>query len=164
MRAGAPLAALLLAACSGGDAPNTQQPQDLESAAIERGLVGDPTARDIAGVYARDTDRVCIVPQGEGYRIGVQVDYGDGNVCTASGTLDRSGTRLRVRLGLGEVCRFTARIEGETIRFPGALPDRCKSFCRGRATLTAIHAARMSDSAAEAAAVRDAAGRQLCGG
>lgn len=164
MRAGAPLAALLLAACSGGDAPNAQQPQDLESAAIERGLVSDPTARDIAGVYARDTDRLCIVPQGEGYRVGVTVDYGDGNACTASGTLRRSGGRLRVRLGEGETCSFTARIDSAAIRFPGVLPDGCKSFCRGRATLTAIEAARMSDSAAEAAATRDAAGRQLCNG
>lgn len=164
MRAGAPLAALLLAACSGAEAPNAQQPQDLESAAIERGLVRGPEGGDIAGVYARDTDRLCIVRQGDGHSIGVTVDYGDGNACSASGTLDRSGARLRVRLGNGEACSFTARIEGETIRFPGALREGCKSFCRGRATLTAIEATRTSDSAAEAAALRDAAGRQLCGG
>lgn len=164
MRAGAPLAALLLAACSGGDAPNAQQPQDLESAAIERGLISDPTARNIAGVYARDTDRLCIVPQGEGYRVGVTVDYGDGNACSASGRLDRSGGRLRIRLGDGKACSFTARLDDAAIRFPGALPDGCRSFCRGRATFTAIQATRMSDSAAEAAAVRDAAGRQLCAG
>ncbi|MGK6355278.1 hypothetical protein ACMGDH_08615 [Sphingomonas sp. DT-207] len=164
MRAGAPLAALLLAACSGGQPPgNAQQPQDLESAAIERGLVRDPAEGDIAGVYARDADRLCIVPEGDAYRIGAHVDYGDGIACSATGTLHRSGARLRVRFGSGEACSFDAHLDGDNIRFPGVLPDGCKTFCRGRASYAGLEAARMSESTAEARAMRDTAGRRLCG-
>lgn len=164
MRAAAPLAALLLAACSGGHAPgNAQQPQDLESAAIERGLVRDPAEGDIAGVYARNTDGLCIVPEGDAYRIGAHVDYGDGIACSATGTLRRSGARLRIRLGRDEACSFDARLDGDNIRFPGALPDGCATLCRGRASYAGLETARMSESTAEARAMRDTAGRRLCG-
>jgi hypothetical protein len=163
MRAAALLAALLLAACSGAQTPNAQQPQDLESAAIERGLIPGPGGGEIAGVYARDTDRLCIVPEGDAYRIGAHVDYGEGIACSTAGTLRRSGGRLRIRFGDGEECSFDASIDGETIRFPGALPDGCKTFCAGRASYAGLQAARLSDSIAEAAAMRDTAGRRLCG-
>lgn len=164
MRAGALLAALLLAACLGGQAPdNAEQPQDLESAAIERGLVRDPSQSEIAGVYARDTDRLCIVPAGGAYRIGAHVDYGDGITCSTTGTLQRKGGRLAIRLGSGDACGFDARLDGDRIRFPGALPKECATFCRGRASYAGLEAARISESIAEARAMRDAAGRRLCG-
>ena len=75
---------LLLVACSGKPAEKTQAPQDLETAAIERGLVTDPRDTEIAGLYARDTDRICIVPAAPGYRIGAYVDYGDKITCSSS--------------------------------------------------------------------------------
>ncbi len=80
--------ALLLAGCSGAQQPagNAQVPQDLESAAIERGMVRDPKDSEIAGLYARDTDRVCIVGDESGYRIGAFVDYGDRITCSGSGS------------------------------------------------------------------------------
>lgn len=165
MRAGALLAALLLASCSngqgGGDA---RQPQDLESAAIERGLVSAPGDREIAGVYARDGDRLCIVPAGDAWRVGAHVDYGDGIACSTTGTLRREGRALALRLGQDQGCAFTARLDGETIRFPGALPDGCKRFCRGRASYAGLVARRMSESIAEARAMRDPAGARPCGG
>jgi hypothetical protein len=52
---------LALTACSGGQSGNAQAPQDLETAAIERGLVRNPDDSDLTGLYARDTDRICVV-------------------------------------------------------------------------------------------------------
>jgi len=157
------LGALLLAGCSGGQAPaNAGQPQDLESAAIERGLVRDPQETELAGVYARDTDRLCIVATGLDYRLGAHVDYGDGITCSASGTLSRVGGTLHVELGGSDACSFDARFDGERIRFPGALPDGCSAFCARRASFAGLEVTRMSDSTAEAQAMRDTAGRRLC--
>jgi hypothetical protein len=154
----------LLAGCSGGngDAPagNAAQPQDLESAAIARGLVPDPTDREIAGLYARDTDRLCIVRSGLDYRIGAYVDYGDGITCSGSGRVTRSGETLRVELGEG--CAFDARFDGEKIAFPGALAEGCAKLCARRASYAGLEATRLSESSAEASAMRDASGRQLC--
>lgn len=165
MRAAPALLLLALAACSGGQGGgNAQAPQDLESAAIERGLVRDPDDSDLTGLYARDTDRICIVRTGSAYRVGAHVDYGDRITCSGSGTVERSGDTLKVALGKDGACRFDAHYDGERIRFPGALPDACKPLCARRASFTGLEVTRLSESGAEAAAMRDAGGRRLCGG
>ncbi|MCW3847719.1 hypothetical protein OF829_10750 [Sphingomonas sp. LB-2] len=159
---------LVLSACKGGNAPveNAAQPQDLESAAIERGMVRDPKDTEIAGLYARDTDRVCIVPDGQGYRIGAFVDYGDRITCSGKGTVSRAGETLRIDLGGegDERCGFDAKFDGDKIYFPGNVPDACAKLCARRASYAGLEVARMSESVAEASAMRDSQGRQLCAG
>lgn len=159
---------LLLAACNAGKPPeNAAVPEDLEKAAIERGMVRDPGDTEIAGLYARDTDRVCIVPDGQGYKIGAFVDYGDRITCSGSGTVSRVGEKLRIELGGGEgedKCGFDARFDGDKIYFPGNVPDACARLCARRASYAGLEVARMSESAAEAGAMRDSTGRALCAG
>jgi hypothetical protein len=156
--------ALLLAACSGGQGSgNAQAPRDLESAAIERGLVRDPDDSDLTGLYARDTDRVCVVRSGSTYRIGAFVDYGDRITCSGAGTVERSGGKLRIALGKDGACSFDAQYDGDRIKFPGVLPDACKPLCARRASFTGLEVTRLSESTAEAAAMRDSSGRRLCG-
>lgn len=135
---------------------------DLETAAILRGLVRDPADRDIAGLYARDTDRVCIVRRDGGYRIGATVDYGDGQGCSAAGSVSRSGASLRIRLG--DDCRFDASFDGDHIAFPAKLPPGCASACVDRATMEALDVVRLSESSAEAATMRSANGQTPCAG
>ncbi|WP_188054887.1 hypothetical protein [Sphingosinithalassobacter sp. CS137] len=157
-------ALFLLAGCSDGTAPgdrNAAAPTaDLETAAIERGLVRDPAETEIAGLYARDGDRLCIVPDGYGYRVGAYVDYGDGIGCSGSGRVSRAGDTMRVELGEG--CSFDAEFDGERIRFPGQVPGACGERCTQRASFAGFEATRLSESEAEAAALRDPRGRQLC--
>lgn len=154
-------AVFVLGACSSEPAiENLSTAADLESAAIERGLVRDPDATAIVGLYARDTDRVCIVPDGRGLRIGAFVDYGDDVTCSGAGSLTRSGERLRVDLGAG--CAFDARYDGERIGFPAAMPAACANLCAKRASFAALEAVRLSDSQSEARAMRDADHKLLC--
>jgi hypothetical protein len=156
---------LLLSACNDGTtAPKSAQPQDLESAAIERGLVRDPKDRDITGLYARDTDRICIVGGDSGYRIGAFVDYGDKITCSGSGTVTRAGETLRIKLGDGDGCSFEAKFDGDHIRLPGNVPDGCTKLCARRASYAGLEVERLSESPAEASALRDPAGKALCGG
>jgi len=161
------IATLLLAACSGApqQPDKAQPPQDLEKAAIERGLIRNPADTDIAGLYARDTDRICIVPDQElGYRIGAFVDYGDRITCSGSGRASRVGEALHIEFGEDGSCSFDAKYDGDKIAFPGALPDGCNKYCAKRASYAGLEVARLSESAAEAAAMRDANGKRLCGG
>lgn len=156
---------LLLTACSGAQPVAKEQvPQDLEKAAIERGLVRDPKDTEIAGLYARDTDRICIVPAAFGYRIGAFVDYGDGITCSGTGTASRVGETLRIELGEKDSCSFDARFDGEKITLPGAVPEGCSKLCTRRASYAGLEVSRLSESPAEAAAMRDANGKRLCGG
>jgi hypothetical protein len=136
---------------------------DLERAAIARGLVRDPDEMRLAGLYARDTDRVCVRPRsGETAQIGVFVDYGDGITCSAAGSVRQEGETLHLTLGRAESCAFEARFDGTTIRFPGTVPAGCASLCAKRASLSGLEVSLLSDSDAEAKALRDTTGRRLC--
>jgi hypothetical protein len=157
--------ALALAACSGGGSERrADAPADLETAAIERGLVRDPADRDVTGLYARDTDRVCIVPKGGSYRIGATIDYGEGLTCNGSGTAARQGDSLAIELTgkNGADCAFDARFDGDRIVFPTNLPDGCAKLCGPRASFAALDVERLSESAAEAGALRTVDGNRLC--
>lgn len=124
----------------------------------------DPSGRDVTGLYARDTDRVCVVPEGRAYRIGAFVDYGDGLSCAGSGRATRSGEVLRIELrGKGGIaCTFVAKFDGDRIVFPANLPDGCRRFCAPRASFAALNVERLSESAAEARALRGVDGTRLC--
>ena len=157
------LLAGLTAACgsSEGEADGNAAGERLERASIAAGLVADPAAAPLDGIWSRNTDRMCIVPQSGGMRrIGVILDYGEGQGCTARGTLQRSGPDLNVALG---GCRFTANFDGETIQFPARLPTECNTLCTGRASLSALIVERISASTAEASTLRNGQGIALCG-
>ena len=153
-----------LAGCSGkqdsADATSGGAGARLEQAAIATGVIRDPASADLTGVYANDPERVCVVPAAQDFRIGVTLDYGEGQQCSARGTLKREGETLEVDLGDG--CAFDARFDGQGIKFPGALPDQCQRKCSGRATLAGVSVDALSASLSEATALTDAKGRALC--
>lgn len=163
MRRRAALLLLLLAGC-GGEAPGPSPTPSatsnaLERAAVAAGMVPDPSA-DLTGLYAREDERMCVVPAARGWRVGIVTQMVDEPGCTAAGTLERDGDRIA--MDLGEGCAFAARFEGDRVVFPAEVPDACARGCAGRATLSALDLPMMSDAPAEAAALRDRRGRTLC--
>lgn len=158
------VAALLLGGCS-SQAPDPAEGNAavaLEQGAIARGLVRDPSDGTLTGLYARGTDRMCIVPDGGGYRVGLYVDYGDGISCSASGSVSTRGEGLRAVLGDDGDCTIDADYDGERIAFPGQVPDGCRRHCRSRASVAGFAVERLSGSQAEAAAMRGRSGVLLC--
>lgn len=160
-----PALAVLLAACTpSGESVDNAAGERLEAASIATGLVADPATIPLDGIWARDSDRMCILPASGGKddaprHIGVLLDYGEGQGCTARGTLSRSGRDLTIALG---ACQFTARLDGDSIQFPAALPATCNDLCTGRATLSALTVERVSASVAEAGTLRSSNGTALC--
>lgn len=134
----------------------------LEQAAIASGVIRDPATTDLTGVYANDPERVCVVPASTDFSIGVTIDYGEGQQCSAIGTLKRSDALVKVDFGDG--CAFEARFDGQGIKFPGVLPDQCQRKCTGRATMAGLSVDMLSTSLSEATALTDAKGRALCAG
>ena len=156
--------ALIVGGCGQADAPEatTGAGDELERAAVAAGLVPDPVRASIVGAWTRDSDRMCVVPGESGSeRIGVVIDYGEGNGCVGAGTVRRAGDRLAVDLG---VCRIDASFDGERISFPAEIDAACARACRGNASLAALTVERVSGSVAEAATLRAPSGRQLCAG
>lgn len=159
---------MLLAGCSGPtnavDKSPTAAIPELETAAIAAGVIPDPVGVDLTGLYARDTDRVCIVPARQGFAIGIFVDYGDQQLCSAAGTATKLGETLTVTLAGAPGCAFDARFEGDRVVLPGALPAACAKLCSGRASMTALDVRQLSDSVSEAQTMRDSKGKLLCSG
>ena len=159
---------LLVAGCHRPPpAPNaTAAPQGLEAAAIQAGVIPDPAGTDLTGLYAREADRVCVVPSATAYRIGVFVDVDEQQNCGGSGTVTRVGETLHITLDTAatgnRACSFDARFEGDRIVFPGRLPEACQKICSRRASAAALDVARLSDSISEASTLRDAHGHLLC--
>jgi len=160
------VALMLLTACSRGAAPAENKTGNaatgLEAAAIQAGVIPDPDDTDITGLYARDTDRVCIVPGASAYRIGVYVSYDERENCGGSGTATRVGQNVHVEMDGAEGCGFDARFEGDRLVFPARVPDGCQKICSHRASLAALDVDRLSESVSEAATLRDGKGRLLC--
>ncbi|MCP3733711.1 hypothetical protein M9979_02290 [Sphingomonas sp. RP10(2022)] len=160
----APLAVVVLLAGCGS--PQRQPAADtpgarLEAAAVQVGLVGDPAKASVVGSWARDTDRLCVVPgEGDRLRIGALIDYGEGQGCAAAGTAQRRGASVAVDFG---ACRFDAAFDGERIVFPAELPAACDRLCTGRASLAALTVEHLSPSTSEAETLRTPAGKLLCG-
>lgn len=157
------LPALLFAGCERNPAPVSAPARagaDLERVAVARGLIADPSAVQPVGVYATDEDRVCIVADGGGYRIGAAVDLGPEHRCVAHGAA-RGRTILAVDFGEG--CALEVAADGERVAFPAILPAACDRLCSGRASLSALSVPRLSASPEEATATRGPGGAALCG-
>lgn len=166
MKNGAPLLAIaLLAGChrAARQPENAAAATGLEAAAIAAGVIDDPSTIDPTGLYARDRDRICLIPGADGFRVGLTVDLGDSYWCSGRGTATRSGETLHVSLANAPGCDFDASFDGERIAVPGRLPEACRKACVSRASLTGLTVERLSDSPSEAAALRDHRGQLLCG-
>src|SRR3569623_1209672 len=159
---------LALAAGSRGSAPTenkTAKPATgREAAAIQAGVIPDPSVSEGTGLYARDTDRVCIVPGASAYRIGVYVAYDERENCGGSGTATRSGENVRVQMYGAEGCGFAARFAGYRLDFPARVPYACKKICSHRGSRAARDVDLLSESVSEASTLRDGKGSLLCAG
>ena len=153
--------ALLLTACgTEPPAPRDTPGARLEQAAVQAGLIADPVTANLIGSWATGTDRLCIVRAGQGpLHIGALIDYGEGQGCAASGTVQRGRDAVAIAFG---PCRFEARFDGERIVFPAELPAACDRFCTGRASLTALTAEHLSTAQSEAVTLRTPSGKPLC--
>ena len=160
------VALLLLGGCQGGQPTPaaTPTPTSLEAAAIAAGVVADPANTDPTGLYARDRDKICVVPSATAFHVGIYVDYGDTYYCSGQGEATRAGETLHVTLTSAPGCSFDAQFEGDRIAIPGRLPDACQKACSERASLAGLSVEKLSDSPSEAAALRDGKGKMLCAG
>jgi hypothetical protein len=123
----------------------------------------------LRGLYeggdAQRPHQMCVVEgKGGDQRFGLVV-WGEGlQNCSGSGTVSRSGDRLRLAMGGDSACAIEATISGTTVRFPAAVPSGCAYYCGPRATLGGAELTQKGTAEADAMRARDLVGDPLCGG
>ena len=119
----------------------------------------DPDDTDITGLYARESDRVCVVPARR-RRTGSACSsiMATSRAAAASGTATRTARRCTSTSARRPDAVSTRGSTATASCFPARLPDACQTACSGRASLAGLTVERLSESASEAATLRDAAG------
>ena len=168
------VAALLLASCSGSDDPqqkvggNAAAPAAQMERQSERSEAPEALAT-LTGLYEgggrEPRHQMCVVKgQGGGQRFGLIVWGGNQHSCSGSGTVTRSGDRLRLAMAGDSACTFEASISGKTIKLPGTVPQGCAYYCGQRATLGGAELTQQGTSEQAAMRAKDLVGEPLCAG
>lgn len=163
-------ALLMLAACDSGSGPDaTPAPSgDLETAALEAGLVVDPDSLDLEGAFERPsdlgTDRFCAIKTGERlYAIGLRAVFGADSACQGRGTATLDGESVMITIpGSGEDCTIAARFDGTQLALAGEVSPACAQLCDDRASLAGVDFLLAESGAAAARAEQDDEGEPLC--
>ncbi len=161
---------LILAGCGGHKDGNadTQAGRALEAKAIESGILPDPNNLVLAGRYETrselGSDKFCAVKNGNGrFRVGALAVFGPESKCEAQGTASIIGGKVRIQFEGKEACAFDGEYDGIGIRFAGAMPRGCLSYCTPRASFsgTSYYMVEQGDDNARKTLGRDIA--NLCG-
>jgi len=95
-------------------------------------------------------------------RFGLVVWGAAQHSCSGSGSAERSGDRLRLTMTGDETCAIDARIEGNRVVLPDAVPDGCAYYCGARATMTGARFTQAGTGRDEAIKAKDLVGDPLC--
>jgi hypothetical protein len=155
---------LALAACGdngGKTAPATDASRSLDQQAIDKGLLPDPEGRALSGRYETRSDigidKFCAVGDGASADIGLLAVFGPESKCEAQGEAEFVGEKVRITLSGKDSCSFDADFDGIQLRFPGAVPAGCASYCTPRASMggTAYYFTEPGDQSARKTLGRD---------
>ncbi len=122
----------------------------------------------LTGLYegsaqAGPTSQLCMVdPSGETAQFGLVVWGSNDHSCSGSGTATRSGDRLQLKMTGDEACTIDARIEGNLVVLPDAVPEGCAYYCGARARMDGARFAQVGTGRDDAAKAKDLVGDSLC--
>jgi hypothetical protein len=108
-------------------------------------------------------NQLCMVEnEGEQPRFGLVVWGSNQNSCSGSGTAERNGERLQLKMTGDESCTIEARISGKTVILPEKVPDGCAYYCGANARLTAARFDQVGTGRDDAVKAEDLVGDPLC--
>ena len=108
-------------------------------------------------------NQLCIVENsGEQPRFGLVAWGANQHSCSGSGTAERNGDRLQLKMTGDEACTIEARISGKSIILPESVPDGCAYYCGANARLTASRFDQVGTGRDDAAKAKDLVGDPLC--
>ncbi|MEO1044825.1 MAG: hypothetical protein AAFX04_05235 [Pseudomonadota bacterium] len=147
---------LIVSGCGVGSGDKTGgEGSSLDDAAIAAGVIVDPAALDLQGLYENDTglgsDRFCAIRRDDGsYQVGLLAVFGANSQCEATGEASMAQGQVTMRLTDGEgknSCILEARFDGAELQIAGIVEDDCASMCSPRASFAGVEIPLIDDSA-----------------
>ena len=122
---------------------------------------------ELVGLYesgrGQQKNQMCIVEGSEGEaRFGLVVWGGAMHSCSGSGTADKNGDRLVLKMAGDEACTVEATITGKTVTLPQAVPSGCSYYCGARARLGGASFTQSGTTEQAAGQAKDLVGDPLC--
>lgn len=154
------LALLLVAGCGSQEEGGNQAgaPANAPAGAASAGLTGL-----YEGGSAGQPDQLCMIDEGKApTRFGLVVWGANNHSCLGAGEAVREGKTLRLTMAGNSTCRIEARIEGDRVVLPAAVPEGCAYYCGARARFAARTLTRTGSDEAAARKATDLAGDPLC--
>lgn len=160
------LALLLLAGCreaeqkqAGGEAADG----NMSAKAVSGGPIATLTGLYEGGQGSAPRNQLCMVENSDtDTRFGLVVWGGGQHSCSGSGSVERSGDRLQLKMTGDEACTINARIAGNEVVLPEAIPEGCAYYCGARATMNGARFAQVGTGREEAAKAKDLVGDSIC--
>ncbi len=162
----------VLVSCSPSE---EQQPQNGSAASSQPAApvatADSPPARlsSLIGLYeggaGERRHQMCVV-EGEGgeERFGLVVWGANLHSCSGSGSVSRTGDRLRLTMAGDAACTMEASISGNSVKLPATTPSGCAYYCGERAGLAGAELTQTGTSEADAMKAKDLVGEALCAG
>ncbi|MDP8913282.1 MAG: hypothetical protein M3N39_06880 [Pseudomonadota bacterium] len=168
------VAVLLLASCSGSDDPEQKVGGNSTAPAVQMEGRSERSERPealatLTGLYEgggrEPRHQMCVVKgQGGEQRFGLIVWGSNQHSCSGSGTVTRTGDRLRLAMAGDATCTIEASISGKTIKLPETVPQGCGYYCGERATLGGAELTQQGSTEQAAMRAKDLVGEPLCAG
>ncbi len=123
----------------------TSSSADLDSAAINAGILPDPENILLAGRFETrsdiGTDKFCAIKTSDNeYRIGILAVFGPESKCEGRGEAKLDGEKVIITLKNEKIdddsCLFEADYDGISMQLPGNISASCSAFCTNRASLS----------------------------
>ena len=166
-------ALIVLASCSssgdGNDQAKTGNAQASASSTAQGSESRQPSRIGaLTGLYeggGQPRNQMCVV-EGKGgeERFGLIVWGGYQQSCMGSGTITRSGGRIRLAMAGDSACTIEATISGKTVKLPSSVPQGCSYYCGSRASLGGAELIQQATTKEAAMRAKDIVGEPLCSG
>lgn len=164
---------LLLASCRGQEAGNESanvatpggEATGGPKASGSAGADGAPTS--LTGLYeggaAARKNQLCIIESGGEAQFGFVVWSEGLKSCLGAGKAMRSGNRITLNMAGDESCTIEARMDGDRLTLPKAIPQGCGYYCAAGASLSGAAFSKAGSSREDALKAKDIVGDPLCG-
>ncbi|HZF42237.1 MAG TPA: hypothetical protein VEZ48_02375 [Sphingomonadaceae bacterium] len=121
----------------------------------------------LAGLYERartggEPDRLCMAAERSGFRFGLMTRSDGPANCTARGTAERQGDRLKLRIDGAPACDISATTSVGGVTLDAVTGAECSYYCGEAAELTTGTFAKAGSSPADLRKAVDVAGETLC--